>query len=244
VVSTGRELARLFEIETPGLYHHHALNYLFYKRPELSPPRQARVWMALDVTIYSALLAAWYYKWAASPDRYGYRQRPYEYDQNQSFRVLFDDIVDDAGRFNKCPRTMPCPSPGTPRHPAFPSGHSTFSAAASEILAYFFPEERGQWDNLANNIGTARLWAGVHWRSDHIAGQRIGRAVARRMIEQLQGDCIPRPDETLNRIPTPDELRDQATRRRNEDECDPRQDQLPTQRRGPFNDCEESLKVF
>lgn len=64
------------------------------------------------------------------------------------------------------------------------------------------------------------------------------------MIEQLQGDCIPRPDETLNRIPSPDELRDQATRRRNQDECDPRQDQLRTQRSDPFNDCEESLGVF
>jgi len=32
----------------------------------------------------------------------------------------------------------------------------------------------------------ARLWAGVHWRSDHVAGQQLGRNVAGLMIEQLR----------------------------------------------------------
>jgi hypothetical protein len=59
VVCSGRQLARMFEGETPGLAHHNALNYLFYKRPEISPPRQARIWMALDVgcTKYTQLPA-------------------------------------------------------------------------------------------------------------------------------------------------------------------------------------------
>jgi membrane-associated phospholipid phosphatase len=188
VVWTGRQLARMFENETPGLVHRNALNYLLYKRNEISPPRQARIWMALDVAIYSALIAAWYYKWAAPTRTHSYRQRPYEYDQNQNFRVLFDDVVGDLGRFDRCARPGPCPSPGTPRHPAYTSGHSTFSAAASKVLAYFFPEEESQLTRLANNIGTARLWAGVHWRSDHIAGQRVGRAVGELVIRQLQGD--------------------------------------------------------
>lgn len=243
VVRTGRQLARMFEEETPGLAHRSALNFLLYKRRELSPPRQARIWMALDVAIYSALTAAWYYKWAAPQATHSYRQRPYEYDQNQNFRVLFDDVVDDCGRFDKCARSGPCPSPGTPRHPAYPSGHSTYSAAASEVLAYFFPEEREQLERLANNIGTARLWAGVHWRSDHVAGQRIGKAVARLLIEQLQGDCVPKFDQTLNSPPDHDQLQQDATALRN-GACLAGQDEVPTQRAFAFDECEEQRSAF
>lgn len=243
VVQTGRQLARMFQDETPGLIHRNALDYLLYKRLEISPPRQARIWMALDITIYSALLAAWHYKWAADPSSHSYRQRPYEYDRNRSFRVLYDDVVDDLGVGSKCPRPAPCPSPGTPRHPAYPSGHSTYSAAASEILAYFFPSERPQLEQLANNIGTARLWAGVHWHSDHTAGQRIGRAVATLVRRQLEGDCVPRVNETLDTPPPHDQLRQQATDRRN-GRCAERQDELPTQSCTHFDDCGRPTAQF
>ena len=203
IVATGRELARHFEAESPGLSHRHALNILLFKRPELSPIRQARIWMALDVTIYSALIAAWYYKWAMGKD-FSYRQRPYEYDRNQNFRVLFDDAVCNDGTFNKCarylkpigpgpigsPRPQGLISPGTPRHPAYPSGHSTYSSAASTILKYFFPDEAAELDKLSENIGEARLWAGVHWRSDHDAGVLLGKAVGQLVRAQLEKDCI------------------------------------------------------
>lgn len=231
VVKTGRELARMFEIETPGLIHRHALNLLFYNRPDISPPRQARIWMALDVTIYAALCAAWWYKWAADPS-ISYRQRPYEYDRGRRFRVLFDNVVGDCGRFDRAPRTCPCPSPGTPRHPAYPSGHSTYSAAASTILKYFFPYEEEHLDRLSDNIGIARLWAGVHWRTDHDAGVKIGTAVANVVINQLRQDCImPLPQDSppcnsTDRPPNRDDLRRQAEARR-KGECDPNQDRIP-----------------
>lgn len=239
LVTTGRQLARMFQDETPGLAHRHALNYLLYKRvfvgDAISPPRQARIWMALDVTIYSALIAAWYYKWVHDVSSHSYRQRPYEYDRNQRIRVLYDDFVDDLGEFNKCARTAPCPSPGTPRHPAYPSGHSTYSAAASEILAYFFPEERMELENLADNIGTARLWAGVHWRSDHIAGRRIGLAVAELVKRQLRQDCVPPVSDVLLQTPTHADLRQIAELRNRA--CVMDQDVLPTQRTVPFEEC-------
>lgn len=236
VVRTGRQLARMFELDTPGHIHRHALNYLFYNRTDISPPRQARVWMALDVAIYSALIAAWYYKWAA-PLGISYRQRPFEYDRDRTFRVLYDDEVDDCGLFNGCARRIPCPSPGSPRHPAYPSGHSTFSAAASGVLAYFFPEEAEQWRNLANNIGVARLWGGVHWRTDHVAGQRIGCAVAELVIRQLRGDCVSRHCATLNLPPPQETLAQSARRRRTAEVCQAIQDQLPPQREDLFPAC-------
>lgn len=225
VINMGGELARMFELETPGLYHQHLLNWLLFKRTDISPPRHARVGMALNVALYSALSAAWWFKWAA-PEGIAFRLRPYEYDRNQDFAVLYDKVVPDKGKddydnigrsIQGTPRTCPCPSPGTPRHPAYPSGHSTYSAAASRILEYFFSpntlalsdadlfknEPTGpdrfkkteylaaQFRKLAHNIGESRIWGGIHWRSDHRFGQRVGHAVADTIIEQLRKDCVP-----------------------------------------------------
>lgn len=208
MVSTGQELARLFEAETPGLLHRHALNCILFERP-VSPPRQARIWMALDLTIYSALLAAWHYKWAyatpidsASADYSRcYAPRPIEYelarDVPPELTILYDTEPKDDGTEGGPSRCRDddddddeVVSPGTPRHPAFPSGHSTYSAAASEILAYFFPDLREELENLADNIGMARLWAGVHWRQDHVAGQALGKAVAKEVEGQLRRDPV------------------------------------------------------
>jgi hypothetical protein len=40
----------------------------------------------------------------------------------------------------------------------------------------------------------ARLWAGIHYRSDHLWGLELGRCVALHVIRQLQGSCICPPD--------------------------------------------------
>ncbi len=244
VVATGRQLARLFENETPGLLYRHALNYLFYKRPEISPPRQARVWMMLDLAIFSALAAARHYKWSADPTAYAYRQRPVEYDQGASFKGLFDTVVGDDGDGEKCARLAPNPSPGTERSPSYASAHSAYATAATEILAYFFSEEREELERLANNIGTAQLWAGVHRRSDHAAGRRLGRAVARRVIEQIVADCVPAFDDPAYSLPgspapDPSALRRRSTARRAASSCPGagRNDILPGQRRNAFEDC-------
>jgi hypothetical protein len=198
VVWTGRELARYFESETPGLAHRHALNFLI-RDTNWSPPRQALVWMALDVAIYSALSAAWYFKWRG-PQGVSRRQRPIEYDYRVS--VLYNRAVDCDGDADGERRPCPEPSPGTPRHPAYPSGHSTYSAAASEILSYFFPDYTAEFDNLADNAGMARLWAGIHWRSDHEQGAKLGRCVARLVIAQLRASCVTAPPSCCD-VPDP-----------------------------------------
>jgi membrane-associated phospholipid phosphatase len=216
VIFSGAELSRYFENETPGLAHRQALNYLI-RETNWSPPRQALVWAALDVAIYSALSAAWYYKWLSPRANTSRRERPWEFAvaNGCTLNVLFDrpvnglgsDSVDDLVSFTTVPPTVerngrrpdffpPVPgfinsSPGTPRHPAYPSGHSTYSGAASELLSFFFPDYRAEFDRLADNIGMARLWAGVHWRSDHTAGNKLGRTVACLVIDQLKRSGIP-----------------------------------------------------
>lgn len=199
-IRTGRGLARAVEAETPGIFHRHALNLLILQR-SWSPPRQALIWAALDVAIASALQAAWYYKWlAAEPNNRftprpltSFRPRPYEC--NKRLSVLYDSPDELNPRRTSCPT----PSPGTPRHPAYPSGHSTYSAAASEVLAFFFGEECDEFSQLADNIGLGRMWAGIHWRSDHTAGQTLGRTVGQLVIRQLLAmgieHCPPEPEE-------------------------------------------------
>jgi PAP2 superfamily len=192
VIRTGRELARYFESETPGIAHRLALNYLL-STTNWSPPRQAFVWMALDVAIYSALGAAWYFKWRDPDVSVSRRPRPIECDYRVS--VLYNLAVDCDGNGDGERRTLPDPSPGTPRHPAYPSGHSTYAAAASEILSYFFPDFTGEFDDLADNAGLARLWAGIHWRSDHTAGQLLGRFIAQLLIKQIENGCVTAPPD-------------------------------------------------
>lgn len=239
VIGSGRELARYFESETPGLSHRLALNYMI-REVQWAPPRHAWIWAALDTTIYSALVAAWYLKWRVpAAKRISFRPRPWEC--FHELDVLFDRLPNSTNsadaerralplgqRPNRSdnsnfapwnpPNTMPPPlaregevappeayprdvidglppsqpTPGTPRHPAYPSGHSTYSAAATRLLIEFFPRYREELCRLADNIGMARLWAGVHWRSDHTYGQFVGTAVAEMVIEQLRGSGIPR----------------------------------------------------
>ncbi|HEX2205670.1 MAG TPA: vanadium-dependent haloperoxidase [Longimicrobium sp.] len=210
VIRTGRGLARAFENETPGIFHRHALNYLITTR-QWSPPRQALVWAALDVAIASALQAAWYYKWLSPKPLTARRERPAEYAARNGikFDVLYDRPDELNPNYYLCPDARPCGqpialSPGTPRHPAYPSGHSTYAGAASTILSFFFGNDRTpgflsgctmsshialELQNLADNIGMARLWAGVHWRSDHEAGLKLGQVVACLVIRQLASIC-------------------------------------------------------
>lgn len=235
VIRTGRELARWFEMETPGLGHRHALNLLL-RDANWSPPRQAWVWAALDVTIYSAMLAAWYYKWMAGIDSPACQQSPHGARQNVSYRprpfeidsrvgVLYNREVSRHGDGDGRHRLTPKPSPGTPRHPSYPSGHSTVGGAASELLSWFFPDYREEFNRLADNAGMARLWAGIHYRSDHLQGMKLGRCVACEVIKDLKKSCIARDPDACEPTclpvkerrpcdppPTPDELCDLAQR--------------------------------
>jgi membrane-associated phospholipid phosphatase len=223
-IRTGVELATVFEAETPGLWHRQVLNVILDPRvmdgagTVFSPPRQALIWAALDVAIVSALSAAWHLKWVGGPG-VEYRQRPFEYasDQHIAFDVLFDLVPAFPDRTKKRPPD-PSPSPGTPRHPAYPSGHSTYSAAASRVLGCLFDgykdpraelagfDWKVEFERLADNIGVARLYGGVHWQSDHDFGRMVGEAVGDLVIAQLNRSGIqPRPTPEA-KPPKPNDL--------------------------------------
>lgn len=207
VVDTATQLARYFQHETPGLAHRLALNLLLEPlRDRWSPPRHALIWAALDVAVSSALMAAWYYKWLSPRPNTSRRVRPIEALIPKHATALHLNVLFDTAVTNKdpdhpvSPTPGPAPSPGTPRHPAYPSGHSTYSAAASTVLAHFFPDQADEFKKLANNIGIARLWAGVHWPSDHTAGARLGRVIGGLVIRQISK--IPVQPAVMTQIPT------------------------------------------
>jgi PAP2 superfamily len=65
----------------------------------------------------------------------------------------------------------------TPPFPAYVSGHSTTSGAASTVLAAFFPASAAQLQAMAEEAAVSRLYGGIHYVSDNEAGLTLGRRV-------------------------------------------------------------------
>ena len=111
-------------------------------------------------------------------------------------------------------------SEGCPTHPAYPSGHATVAGASVTILKAMFNEDAEidtyrlqngalgissrpddpktlkighELNKLASNILFFRGFAGVHWRSDSIAGVLLGELVA---IELLVEQTMPSKNGT------------------------------------------------
>jgi membrane-associated phospholipid phosphatase len=71
---------------------------------------------------------------------------------------------------------------GLPNHPSYPSAHSCVTAAYSEVLGHFFQDERPR---LAANVeasGLSRMYGGIHYRFDIVAGRLLGRQVAEQVL--------------------------------------------------------------
>jgi membrane-associated phospholipid phosphatase len=69
-------------------------------------------------------------------------------------------------------------SVGRPNHPSYPSGHSCVSSSAAEVLSKFFPERRADLNAMVVQAGLSRMYAGIHYRFDIEAGEKLGRSVA------------------------------------------------------------------
>ncbi len=73
---------------------------------------------------------------------------------------------------------------GLPNFPAYPSGHSTFSGAASVVLGHFFPSERERLAEMAEEASMSRVYGGIHYRFDGETGLAMGRSVGELAIEK------------------------------------------------------------
>ena len=72
--------------------------------------------------------------------------------------------------------------------PSYPSNHSTLSAARSEILAYLFPAHADFIRAVGKEAGDSRIWAGIHYPMDNVAGVQLGRSVAQVFIAWADSD--------------------------------------------------------
>ncbi len=104
-----------------------------------------------------------------------------------------------AGDTDGNPKTEPDPDfvplVTTPCFPGYPSNHGSGSNAGAEIMRRIFGEA-GHWITITNpavpgtvlhytsfkqitdDISDARVYGGIHFRTDQVAGARLGRAVA------------------------------------------------------------------
>ena len=100
---------------------------------------------------------------------------------------------------------------GCPLHPSYPAGHAAIAGACSAVLKACFdssmllpacvepsadgltltacfdyaPTVGEEIDKLAFNIGMGRDWAGIHYRSDQVAGLQLGEDVAISILQDL-----------------------------------------------------------
>lgn len=77
---------------------------------------------------------------------------------------------------------------GTPNFPSYTSGHSVFSAAAAEVLAYIFPEKATLVRGWAEEAAISRVYGGIHWTFDATAGTDQGKEVAEFTINVAKAD--------------------------------------------------------
>ncbi len=73
-----------------------------------------------------------------------------------------------------------------PESSSYPSGHATGSALHAAILAAIWPEHAADFLHQAELVRLSRLYAGVHYPSDVVAGARLGEAIAREMLKSPQ----------------------------------------------------------
>jgi hypothetical protein len=77
---------------------------------------------------------------------------------------------------------------GTPNFPSYTSGHSVFSAAGAEVLAYIFPQEANKVRAWAEEAAISRVYGGIHWTFDAFIGTTQGRNVAQYTVNLALAD--------------------------------------------------------
>lgn len=79
-------------------------------------------------------------------------------------------------------------STGIPNFPAYTSGHSTFSGAAAEVLAYLFPDHASDLQAMAKEASESRVYGCIHYRFDCEVGLETGRKVGQYAVQRGRTD--------------------------------------------------------
>ncbi len=146
----------------PGIWMQVVLERL--RREPLTTPRTTRLFATLTVAMADAGVAAWDAKYA------------YWYPRPEN--GIRDSGVDPDFK----------PFIRTPLFPAYVSGHSTYSAAAAEVLADAFPDQAELWRERGREAGLSRIWGGIHYPVDDVFGSRMGRKIGELAVTRAERD--------------------------------------------------------
>lgn len=128
------------------------------RQRKLTPLHAARAQALVSIAIYDAFVAGWDAKY------HYWLLRPISADT--TVRTLFS----------------------TPPFPSYPSGHSTISTAAAEVFTYLFPDAAEDYHAKAREASHSRVWGGVHYRFDILAGEELGEKVGRAVVARAKRD--------------------------------------------------------
>ncbi|EMR01345.1 phosphatase PAP2 family protein [Cesiribacter andamanensis] len=115
-------------------------------------PRAALVYALISISDYDNQVAHWDSKYTY------FRARPDQYDT--TFVPLFT----------------------TPPSPSYPAGHATLAYCRAEVLSYLFPYDRQLFFEMAKEATHSRFEGGVHYPSDNVAGETLGRQVGAQIV--------------------------------------------------------------
>jgi membrane-associated phospholipid phosphatase len=130
----------------------------YIRDSKFSEVRAARAFALLNAAMHDAAVACWNTKY------YYFNPRPTQMDPSIKTGT------------------------GIPNFPSYVSGHSTFSFAAATVLAYLFPDGLSNFQNLANEASSSRLYGAIHYRIDIEAGSTLGLNVGGFTVGFAQGD--------------------------------------------------------
>ena len=125
---------------------------------QFSEVRAARAFALLNMAMHDAAVVCWDTKYAY------FNPRPSQLDRSIRTAV------------------------GLPNFPAYTSGHSTFSAAAAEVLSYLFPNSAAAFEADKAEASISRLYAGIHYRSDLEVGQAQGKRAGAYTVREGRQD--------------------------------------------------------
>jgi membrane-associated phospholipid phosphatase len=134
----------------------------------------------------------------------------YTYDLWRPVTAIQMAGIDDNPETIADPMWIPLPTKTAP-DPSYPGAHSAISAAAAEVLRLSLGDEITfdvtseslagitrhftSFSGAAEEAGLSRIYAGQHFRFDHLAGKRLGQQVARSVLFSV---LHPRQDHGFN----------------------------------------------
>lgn len=117
------------------------------RKADMSEVRAARTLALLNMALHDAAVGCWETKY------FYFNPRPSQMDPDLKTTI------------------------GLPNFPSYTSGHSTFSAAATEVLSYVFPGAASEFEAQKEEASISRLYGGIHYRSDIEMGKSHGKRI-------------------------------------------------------------------